>query len=47
MRNSVIPLYKPHVPGSATETIDRVLRSGQIAGDGNLPEFETKLREFR
>lgn len=46
MRNSVIPLYKPHVPGSATETIDRVLRSGQIAGDGNLPEFETKLREF-
>jgi perosamine synthetase len=46
MKDSVIPLYKPHVPESAGKAIDGVLRSGQISGDGNLPEFEGKLREF-
>jgi dTDP-4-amino-4,6-dideoxygalactose transaminase len=39
-------LYKPHVPEAAGEAIEGVLRSGQIAGDGNLPEFEEKLRQF-
>ena len=42
----MIPLYKPHIPGSTAEALDRVLGSGQIAGDGNLPEFEEKLRQF-
>ena len=41
----MIPLYKVHVPDSAAEAVSRVLSSGQIAGDGNLPEFEGKLRE--
>src|ERR1017187_9219962 len=46
MRESSIPLYRPHVPQAASAALDEVLQSGQIAGDGNLPEFETKLREF-
>jgi dTDP-4-amino-4,6-dideoxygalactose transaminase len=42
----VIPLYKPHIPRGAAEAIDRVLQSGQIAGDGHLPAFEGRFREF-
>jgi perosamine synthetase len=45
-RSLAIPLYKTHIPASAASAIDRVLQSGQIAGDGQLPEFERKLREF-
>jgi perosamine synthetase len=41
-----IPLYKPHIPPGAGAAIERVLQSGQIAGDGNIPEFEEKLRQF-
>jgi dTDP-4-amino-4,6-dideoxygalactose transaminase len=46
MEKSLIPLYKPHVPPSSAAAFEGVLRSGQIAGDGNLPEFEEKLRQF-
>ena len=42
----MIPLYKTHIPDSAAPIIDKVLQSGQISGDGNLPEFEQKLGEF-
>jgi len=42
----VIPLYKPHIPRGAAEALDRVLQSGQIAGDGHLPAFETRFRDF-
>ena len=41
-----IPLYKPHIPPGAGAALARVLESGQIAGDGNLPELEEKLRQF-
>jgi dTDP-4-amino-4,6-dideoxygalactose transaminase len=43
---SVIPLYKPHVPDRAGAVIENVLKSGQISGDGRLPEFEEALRQF-
>ena len=46
MKDAVIPLYKPHIPDSAGAVIDKVLQSGQIAGDGNLTEFEGRLRDF-
>jgi dTDP-4-amino-4,6-dideoxygalactose transaminase len=42
----VIPLFKPYIPPSASTVIDQVLQSGQISGDGKLPEFEAKLRDF-
>ncbi len=42
----MIPLYKPHIPAGVAAAIDKVLQSGQIAGDGNLPQFEDRLREF-
>ena len=42
----MIPLYKPHIPDGAAATIERVLASGQISGDGRLPEFEDRLRQF-
>ena len=42
----MIPLFKPHIPASASAAIDQVLQSGQIAGDGNLPAFEGAIREF-
>jgi dTDP-4-amino-4,6-dideoxygalactose transaminase len=42
----VIPLFKPYIPLSASSVIDQVLQSGQISGDGKLPEFEGKLRDF-
>jgi perosamine synthetase len=42
----VIPLYKPHIPPGATAAIERVLLSGQISGDGRLPDFEERLRRF-
>src|SRR6185312_5023356 len=41
-----IPLYRAHVPPGAGAVIEKVLQSGQIAGDGNIPEFEEKLRKF-
>lgn len=41
-----IPLYKAHVPETASALLGEVLRSGQIAGDGNHSGFERKLREF-
>jgi len=41
-----IPLFKPHVAPGAGAVLDRVLQSGQIAGDGRIPEFEDKLRAF-
>jgi perosamine synthetase len=41
-----IPLYKPHIPPRAGAAVEEVLQSGQIAGDGNIPEFEEKLRQF-
>jgi dTDP-4-amino-4,6-dideoxygalactose transaminase len=41
-----IPLYKPHIPARAGSAVAEVLESGQIAGDGNLPAFEEKLRQF-
>ena len=41
-----IPLYKPHIPPGASAAIERVLQSGNLAGDGNIPEFEEKLRQF-
>lgn len=41
-----IPLYRPHIPPGAGAAVDRVLQSGQIAGDGNIPEFEDRLRQF-
>jgi len=41
-----IPLYQPHIPPGAGAVIERVLQSKQIAGDGNIPEFEEKLRKF-
>jgi perosamine synthetase len=41
-----IPLYQPHIPQGAAAALDRVLQSKQIAGDGNIPEFEDKLRKF-
>src|SRR5262245_10071784 len=41
-----IPLYKPHVPPGAGAALERILQSGQIAGDGNIPGFEEKLRQF-
>jgi perosamine synthetase len=41
-----IPLYKPHIPSGASVLIEQVLQSGNLAGDGNLPEFEEKLRRF-
>ena len=46
MNRPMIPLYKPHMPSGAGAAVSAVLESGQIAGDGNLPEFESKLREF-
>lgn len=42
----MIPLYKPHIPEGAVDAIERVLGSGQLAGDGNLPEFERRFGEF-
>jgi perosamine synthetase len=42
----VIPLYKPHVPRGAAAAIQSVLESGQISGDGRLPEFEERFRRF-
>jgi perosamine synthetase len=42
----VIPLYKPHVPRAASAAIQGVLESGQISGDGRLPEFEDRLQRF-
>jgi dTDP-4-amino-4,6-dideoxygalactose transaminase len=42
----VIPLFKPYIPQAAATVIDQVLQSGQISGDGRLPEFEAKLRNF-
>lgn len=41
-----IPLYKAHMPTGAASAIDNVLQSGQIAGDGNIPDFERKLSRF-
>ncbi len=41
-----IPLYKPHIPAGAGAAIEQVLQSGQMAGDGNIPEFEQKLSRF-
>lgn len=41
-----IPLYRPHIPPGAGAAIETVLLSGQIAGDGNIPQFEDKLRRF-
>jgi perosamine synthetase len=46
MANPVIPLYKPHVPEAAATVAADVLRSGQIAGDGRLDQFEEKIRHF-
>jgi dTDP-4-amino-4,6-dideoxygalactose transaminase len=46
MTKTRIPLYKPHIPIDAGNVIERVLRSEQIAGDGNIPEFEEALRRF-
>jgi perosamine synthetase len=42
----VIPLYKPHIPPDAARALAAVFQSGQIAGDGNLPDFERQLRDF-
>jgi dTDP-4-amino-4,6-dideoxygalactose transaminase len=42
----VIPLYKPHIPAGAGAAIERVLESGQISGDGRLPQLEEGLRRF-
>ena len=42
----MIPLYKPHIPAAAAGEIGKILSSGQIAGDGNLPDFEGRLRGF-
>lgn len=42
----MIPLYKPHIPRGAAAAIERVLESGQISGDGRLPDFEASLRQF-
>lgn len=42
----MIPLYKPHVPKGAAEALQQVLESGQIAGDGRLPDFEERFRQF-
>jgi perosamine synthetase len=42
----VIPLYKPHIPKTAATAIEKVLESGQISGDGRLPDFEEKFRQF-
>jgi perosamine synthetase len=43
---AVIPLYKPHIPPGAAGVLETVLESGQIAGDGRLPEFEESFRQF-
>jgi len=42
----VIPLFKPHIPERAAAAIERVLKSGQISGDGRVPDFEEPLRQF-
>lgn len=42
----MIPLFKPHIPENAAAVIESVLRSGQISGDGRVPEFEDQLRRF-
>jgi dTDP-4-amino-4,6-dideoxygalactose transaminase len=42
----VIPLFKPHVPEHAGAALEQVLASGQISGDGRVPEFEDALRSF-
>lgn len=42
----MIALYKPHIPKGAGAAIQAVLESEQISGDGRLPEFEGRLRDF-
>lgn len=42
----MIPLYKPHIPRGAAAAVQRVLESGQISGDGRLPDFEDSLQRF-
>jgi dTDP-4-amino-4,6-dideoxygalactose transaminase len=42
----VIPLYRPHIPRGAAEAIQQVLASGQLSGDGRLPELEARLQQF-
>lgn len=42
----MIPLYQPHVPAGVAAAVQDVLASKQIAGDGRLPGFEDRLREF-
>ena len=42
----VIPLYKPHLPAGAAAAIQGVLESGQISGDGRLPDFEEGFRQI-
>ena len=42
----VIPLYKPHIPEEAATAVHGVLQSGQISGDGRLPDLEERLRQF-
>jgi perosamine synthetase len=46
MTKRSIPLYKPHIPADTGTVIEQVLRSGQLAGDGNIPEFEEALKQF-
>jgi perosamine synthetase len=42
----VIPLYKPQIPEAAAAAIHGVLQSGQISGDGRLPDLENRLQQF-
>ena len=41
----MIPLFKPHIPKGAEAAIQPVLDSGQISGDGRLPELEERLKQ--
>lgn len=43
---TMIPLYKPHVPKGLGSRIEEVLSSGQIAGGPDVSRFEELLRDY-
>ena len=44
--DTLIPLYKPHIPQGLGERLVVILSSGQIAGGPSVAIFERSLREY-